>query len=117
MIGRWSHREYRTRLAWLDEQWNRPDRTDHYLMQVAAEVRRVLYLLQVFGSKQQPHRVELNDCKLKFVTTQETEPQAPAIPAKQTVKEAARAAKAMVLGSLGIKRKNLKVVKKRGGRD
>lgn len=32
---RMSHREYLTRLAWLDAQWNAPDRTDHYLMNIA----------------------------------------------------------------------------------
>lgn len=29
-----SHREYLTRLAWLDLQWNKPSRTDHYLMRI-----------------------------------------------------------------------------------
>lgn len=28
-------------MEWLDEQWNEPTRTDHYLMNIAAEVRRV----------------------------------------------------------------------------
>lgn len=38
----WTEREYRVRLAWLDLQWDRPDRGDHYLMQIAAEVARTL---------------------------------------------------------------------------
>jgi hypothetical protein len=37
-----TNREYRTRLAWLEKQWNEPDRTDHYLMMIANEVRNVL---------------------------------------------------------------------------
>jgi hypothetical protein len=30
-------------MDWLEEEWNAPSRGDHYLMQVAAEVRRVLH--------------------------------------------------------------------------
>lgn len=37
-----THREHLGWLAWLDLQWNRPDRADHYQMQTACEVRRVL---------------------------------------------------------------------------
>jgi len=33
-------REYRTRIAWLDKEWNHPSRTDNYLMQIAMEVVR-----------------------------------------------------------------------------
>ena len=42
VIGRWSHREYLTRLAWLDLQWNEPDRSDHYAMQIARAIRQIL---------------------------------------------------------------------------
>ncbi len=41
-ISRWSHREFLTRLTWLDDQWNRPSRSDHYLMQIAQRVEDVL---------------------------------------------------------------------------
>lgn len=41
-IAKHTHRQYRLWLAWLDQQWERPDRTDYYLMQIAAEVRKVL---------------------------------------------------------------------------
>ena len=51
-----SFREYEATLAWLDLQWERPDRRDWYLMSVAAEVR------QKFNS----HPVEIGDMKLKF---------------------------------------------------
>ena len=30
-----THREYLTWLAWLEDQWNVPDRTDYYLMPVS----------------------------------------------------------------------------------
>jgi len=35
-----SYRDYLTWMAWLDEQWEMPSRTDHYLMQIAMEIRR-----------------------------------------------------------------------------
>ena len=62
-----THREYRTSLAWLDEQLDRPSRSDNYLMQIAAEVRRILRLGEVWGSKKKPATVDPNDMKLKFV--------------------------------------------------
>lgn len=37
-----THREYLMWMAWRQLEWNRPSRTDHYLMQIALEVRRVL---------------------------------------------------------------------------
>jgi hypothetical protein len=33
-MERLTHREYRMRLAWIDNQWNSPSRTDHYLMRI-----------------------------------------------------------------------------------
>lgn len=57
-MERWTHRECRTRLAWLDEQWNQPSRSDQYAMQIAMEVRRVL--------SKKPNAVELAHFKLKF---------------------------------------------------
>ena len=34
-IAETSHREYLTWMVWLNEEWNNPNRTDHYLMQIA----------------------------------------------------------------------------------
>lgn len=31
-MARMSYREYQIRLAWMDQEWNEPDRSDHYLM-------------------------------------------------------------------------------------
>ncbi len=61
-MGRWTHREYRTRLAWLDKQWNQPSRSDQYAMQTAMEVRRVL--------SKKPNAIELDHFKLKFGLTE-----------------------------------------------
>lgn len=33
--GPLTHRQYETWQAWLEQQWNEPSRTDHYLMSVA----------------------------------------------------------------------------------
>ena len=69
-----THREYKLWLAWLDRQWNRPSRSDNYLMQVAAEIRRVLNLLCVYGSKKRPDAVTLEQVRLKFVQPKQEEP-------------------------------------------
>jgi len=42
-MQRITHREYLIWMRYLEEQWEKPSRTDNYLMQIAAEVRRVLH--------------------------------------------------------------------------
>ena len=37
-----SHREYLTHLAWIEENYNDPSRTDHYLMQLILAVKQIL---------------------------------------------------------------------------
>jgi ADP-glucose pyrophosphorylase len=54
-----TEKEMRVTLAWLEMQWDRPSRTDWYLMQVAAEVRR--------GLVKKPNSVKTGDLKIKFV--------------------------------------------------
>ena len=61
-----THRELQVWRMYLEEQWNKPSRVDNYLMQIAGEIRRVYYLLQVFGSKKKPYPVELKDFYLEF---------------------------------------------------
>ncbi len=34
-MERVTHREYLLRVAWREKEWNNPDRSDHYLMQIA----------------------------------------------------------------------------------
>lgn len=53
-----SHREFSTWDAWLEEEWNRPNRSDHYLMQIAATAARIL--------AKNPSAVKDADFKLKF---------------------------------------------------
>lgn len=53
-----SERQLSLWLAWMDLQWNRPDRTDHYLMMVACEIRRVL--------SKNPAAIKSGDFELRF---------------------------------------------------
>lgn len=53
-----SNREYMTWLAYFGDQWNEPDRSDYYLMQIAMEVRRVLH--------SNPSQVKLEHAKIPF---------------------------------------------------
>jgi len=53
-----THRQYLAWQAWLNEQWNHPSLSDHYLMQIAAEVRRVL--------SRKPNEIKLEHFNLKF---------------------------------------------------
>ena len=55
-----THRQYLTWLAWLDHRDATPDPTQYYLMQIAAEVRRVL--------AKQPNSIKLDHFELQFGT-------------------------------------------------
>lgn len=80
---------------WLDHQWNKPDRTDHYLMQIAREVRRVL--------STKPNDIQSSDFKIEFETVNDSKNSR-----KPTRTEAANASKARWLPHM----KNLKVINK-----
>jgi ADP-glucose pyrophosphorylase len=54
-----TEREMKVTLAWLEMQWERPNRTDWYLMQIAAEVRK--------GLVKKPNSVKTENLKIKFV--------------------------------------------------
>lgn len=54
---RMSHREFQGWCTWLDKKWNEPDRTDHYLMQIAS-------FIEARGLRRQPKK--LNSQKLSF---------------------------------------------------
>lgn len=58
-----THREYLTWLAWLDKQWNIPDRHDTYLMQIACEIRRTIL--------KDPNNIQANQFKMKFIPVSE----------------------------------------------
>lgn len=60
-MERWSHRRYVTALAWLNDQWNKPSRSDHYQMQIAREIR--------MGNVKDPKTVEMDHFKIPFTMT------------------------------------------------
>ena len=53
-----THREYLMWMQWLDEELERPTKSDHYLMQIAQQVARLF--------KKQPGRIQLKHFKLSF---------------------------------------------------
>lgn len=54
-----THREYLAWMDWLDDQWEKPSRTDNYLMQIALEIRSVL--------SKNPRSIKLQHFLLKFL--------------------------------------------------
>ena len=88
--GKWTHRQYRTVLKWLDEQSENPSIHEHYLMQIACEVRRVL--------SKKPADVHLDHFKLKFKRQTPSKP--------ETQEEAASKAKSKWLSMLGLGKKH-----------
>lgn len=89
-MRRLTHREFLMWDKWLEERWNNPDLSCHYLAQIALEVRRVLH--------QKPASVSLNDMLLKF-----TKPK-PVVPL--TPDEATKIHRAGWMSWLGMKAPN-----------
>jgi hypothetical protein len=86
-----SHSE-RQILVWsyyFAEKWNKPSLTDHYLMVVACEARRVM--------SKNPNSIKPEDFRLKFVTHQ-----------PETKESAAAKAKARWFALVGAKPKDKK---------
>lgn len=60
-----TNRQYLSWMVYLDDLWNLPDLTCHYLMQIACEVRRVL--------SKDPNKIKDEHFKLKFTRDDERE--------------------------------------------
>jgi hypothetical protein len=88
-MGKLTHREVQTRLAWLDEQFDRPDRADYYMMQIAAEIRR--------WKLKDPRVVKISDMLLKSEPSRGMESD----PASERRKAARQ--KLLILASFGVK--------------
>lgn len=56
-----THRQYRTWIVWELGEWNRPSRSDHYIMQLTAEVRRI-----VGWMNKNPGPLSLDKLKITF---------------------------------------------------
>lgn len=78
-----THREYLTRLAWIEENYKDPSREDYYAMRIAQEVRRVL--------SKKPNDVKITDFKVEFGKQPKPDPQ-----------KAVDASKAFWFGALGL---------------
>jgi hypothetical protein len=83
-----TRRQHRVFLAWLDLEWDRPSRTDQYLMQIAYEVR-------LANQRLKKNRPRFKDFRLKF-TGEAARRQAPPASAEQ----AAAWSKALWLGRM-----------------
>ena len=95
---RWTNRQYLTALAWLEQQWNRASRSDHYLMAVAQAVYRIPAIL--FGGRKSIEEVKLEDMKLEFKDLRlSPKPQ-------MTIEEYSAKAKARWFTFLGINRRS-----------
>jgi hypothetical protein len=53
-----THREFKTWIRWLDEQWNNPTADQYYLMSVAQRVQQVL--------SKNPNQISLSQQKITF---------------------------------------------------
>lgn len=67
-MARHTHRQHKLTARWLHEQWNVPDRHDHYLMQIA------WLLLLVNSTKETAKDLKMVDRKLKFEPNVPTKP-------------------------------------------
>ena len=56
-----THREYNALVAHLDSEWNKPSRSDYYLMQIALEIRRFM-----MGFSKEGKAPEMGDLFLPF---------------------------------------------------
>lgn len=86
-LKRHTHRQFLAWMAWFGMQWNRPTLSDHYLMLIAAEVRRTI--------AEHPRRVEMKDFKLEFRTDDKAA-------AQPTREQAAAFSKARWLGKMTL---------------
>lgn len=86
-----TNRQHDAWVVWLDMQWELPDRHDHYLMQLHAEVRRLL--------AKHPQSVKVEDSKIKFTKQDPKTLQRK----KWTPEQRMNVSKAMWFGAVGMK--------------
>lgn len=84
-----THREFLTWEVWLDQEWSHPSRSDHYAMQVACQVARVL--------SKNPGNIKIQDFHLPFGDYGKERQK------KQTDAEIAKEAKASWAAIIGAK--------------
>ena len=82
-------------MAWFDDQWDKPDRTDHYLMQIAAVIR------QKFAAN--PSSIKPEQFKMAFETVEATGTTGSDAETEMDVETAAKMAKARWFGALRMR--------------
>jgi len=65
-MERWTYEEYLVRLAWLDEQWNKPDRRSYELARIAQRV------IQVAVKAEHQRDIKLEDQMVRFDLVQQS---------------------------------------------
>lgn len=90
---KWTYRQFLAACQWLETEWNRPNRSDHYLIAIATETRRS-YVAK-------PNQVKFDDLKLKFSTVSSTSNSSPILSPEQQ-QALAIANKAKWLGAVGM---------------
>ena len=89
-----THRQYLAWLEFLEEEWNRPTKLEHYLMQIALQVASVL---NAFSKK--PKQLKLSQFKIEFKSSK-TEPKT-----ELTAEEFSKRALAVHLAQFGYSTK------------
>lgn len=90
-----THREFKLWLRWLDDNYNKPSLSDYYMMQIAAEVRRVL--------SKNPDKIKLKDFLLSFDTSDKKEKGKKKVDKPSSIQAAANYAKAKWFAITGYK--------------
>lgn len=67
-----TYRQYCAWQYWLASEWNQPDRSDHYLMQIAFAILRT--------NAKYPAKVKMEDQKIEFIIGGQSKPKKPVDP-------------------------------------
>lgn len=103
MMRTWSHRQYKAAQAWLATELNRPNRSDHYAMQVAWAV------CAANGGKE----TTLEPFKIKFERARRDDE----IISEEEFQRIVSSQKAMILSGLGGKVEHRVISRKEAGLD
>ncbi len=95
-MERVSHRWYRTWERWSQDEWNKPSRSDNYLMQIAQRIQ------QFHASWQKPPRQITMDMQKIPFEFKSAEPAGSDKPSKSKLKAAAAASKGAWCRAVGV---------------
>lgn len=93
-----THRQFKTWEAWDREELDKPNRSDFYQMQIAAEIRRFRFMIARVST-----RVDVNQLKIRFNSpTPATAEEIPGATHEEKIKVASAWAKARWFGRVGM---------------